>query len=182
MYWVFSDPEFERAIDEYKKYNYLAQERRENLKLIGRKFDILSLDVLAYVSRGKDALNGYRHRMGLWQYNKNHDTYKIIINNATTLKEYKKLWDEIQYFKNIELKLANTKLKPPADTKLIYAVFKARKNRLTFSKIFLLYQGGELPYYVNGNTNQFKSVESLSRHYRKYKPIEQMLKTYRPVK
>ena len=61
-----------------------------------------------------------------------------------------------------------TKRKPPQETSLLYAIFRARR-KLTFTEIFKLYQDGRLPLY-HGSTAQFKSPDSLEAYYHKYMP------------
>lgn len=57
----------------------------------------------------------------------------------------------------------------PENDKLIYAIFKARKQGQTFTQIYLDYESGNLNGY-RGSKTSFDSWDSLARYYRKYKP------------
>lgn len=63
-----------------------------------------------------------------------------------------------------------TRRRPPDDTRLVYAIHRARIKGLTFRNIFELYQEGGLPGYANMPTNNYSSEDSLERYYNKYKP------------
>ena len=79
------------------------------------------------------------------------------------------LWVQIE---KRQLEMNGGKLKrnrAPENRELIYAIFKARKNKHTFTEIYIDYEKGTLPGYLKQGT-QFKDADSLTRYYRKYKP------------
>lgn len=79
-------------------------------------------------------------------------------------------WPDIEVFQSLLWDDHKpTKNKLPLETDLIYAVFRARRKGMPFSKIFRLYQDGKLPKYEH-STGQFNSADSLARYYRKYQP------------
>jgi hypothetical protein len=75
----------------------------------------------------------------------------------------------IQYSKYDESKVRKRSCEHP---ELVYAVFKARQKKMTFREIFDRYSNKELLLF-SGNSNVFKSEDSLERYYRKYKPPKQ---------
>jgi hypothetical protein len=57
--------------------------------------------------------------------------------------------------------------KSPQDTQLLYAIWKQRRNGLTFSTIFDMYRSGTLPLYSK-STSQYDTKDDLKHYYSIY--------------
>ena len=86
--------------------------------------------------------------------------------NKSHLEE---LWVQIE---KRQRELNSGKLKrnrTPENDELIYAIFKARKNGMTYEEIARDYNDSSLNGYSGGNS-QYDSADDLGRYYRKYQP------------
>lgn len=90
----------------------------------------------------------------------------IELQPFATQKDFLKLWKQVEAVKKNPG--GRLRMKPPRNTQLIYAVFKARKA-YTFPEIFELYKTGKLPYYDGPNTS-YKYHFGLERFYDRYRP------------
>ena len=101
------------------------------------------------------------------EYIENRKEFVVRFDADIKKEQFDELWVLIK--KNQErIGIPKTKPKAPLNSKLLYAIFKARKNKLTFSNIFKLYQDKQLPYYDKGSSRQYTGEDSLERYYRKY--------------
>lgn len=163
---VLSDPEY------LASYNIIGDVPDRISKLKALLFEYgLELDDLNFNVRN----NGFAlyinpdtmFSAGDLEYIKNRKEFFARFDDDIKKAQFNELWALIK--KNQErIGITKTKPKVPLNSKLLYAIFKARKNKLTFSKIFKLYQDKQLPYYDKGSNRQYTGEDSLERYYRKY--------------
>lgn len=165
-HWVFKDPEFMQDLLDDILYGARRPEGYYR-----KKYFIPEALINSYIV---DLLERVPNHIGVFDISNNriNKTISIKFSEKVTKKEYDTAWEFIQWYKRERLGLIPTKKRrrSPENTKLIYAIFKARQQEptMTFKKIFQLYQDGELPLY-NGSRN-LTSEDKLERYYDRYKP------------
>jgi len=107
-----------------------------------------------------------------WDEYDDKDAFAVTLATDIKKEDFMQLWKLVKRKQTIKHAGKKSKRKPTENDKLIYAIFKARQRKQTFSKIFSDYQVGKLEGY-SGSTNQLKSDDSLERYYRKYQPTKQ---------
>ena len=101
-------------------------------------------------------------------YNEQHFTVDFNIDKLRK-DHLEELWRIVAERKS---KLSKGKLKrnrTPENDKLIYAIFKARKQGQTFTQIYLDYESGNLNGYT-GNGATLGSSDELAHYYRRHEP------------
>lgn len=163
---VMNDPEY---IEEYNKLTN-HPDKNKLLPDLLKRFGLELEDVNLGERNNGFALYANPYTMfsvGDLEYIENRKEFVASFNADIKKEQFDKLWDLIK--KNQDrIGIQGTKPKAPLNGTLLYAVFKARKNHLTFPNIFRLYQDKQLPYYDKGSDSQYKSDDSLARYYRKY--------------
>ena len=163
---VYKDPEFQEDVLQ----NYRIEENLDADRVLAQKYYIKPYDVHYYRMSQIIALPASTRRK--FAILPDSSTRQIIIKMDPTITkaEYLEAWTIVKGLQQSLYKLPGTKRKPPENTDLLYAVFKARKSH-TFREIFEMYSTGTLKNY-SGSTGQFKSEEALQRYYDRYKPTK----------
>lgn len=195
-YCVFNDPDFHVDIVKLRHKieslyylnvslgtsyydRHILPEDRLPIKEIADKYHI-TLQDLGYYADGYFQLGGTEFGRNvrieggfkLLQAGEVESLPVYVIGKYTTLEDiqrdwsYMKMTTAVQQFRNPED--AARKRSPERPT-LIYAIFKARNDKLTYKKIYELYEHKRL-YGYEGSSSQFSNEESLERYYRKYAP------------
>ena len=176
LHWVYNDPDFITSVEELNpppKPTYGADKKwKKPYEALESQYCLGPGDVIRFKLQGYrgiligSGLTGY----GWVWYNKKNDSIELAVNKKITKKEFISLWGRIKTIQTNELRIKPNKRKPPENSQLIYAVFKARKRQITFKKIFKMYQEGTLDYYSSKSSSQFKSEDLLERYYDRYRP------------
>lgn len=99
-----------------------------------------------------------------------NDGLILELNRFTRQKDLMRAWGQHkQLYKYYYGTSKPSKLKPPENYRLVYAIFRQRKKGKSFKRIFQLLESGQLPLY-DKKSRQFGSEDSLARYYRKYAP------------
>jgi hypothetical protein len=182
IYHVFSDPDFKKEI------NSLSERiaSKEQYQKIAAQYLIPTSEVYSYhslaISRIVKDSPTPQDRPYSFTYDDEKHKYLIELEDSINKVSFEEIWSHIESMRLVVTTTVNMdritrvtrsskttkKEKPPQETDLIYAIFKARKQN-TFTWIFDKYREGSLPLY-KGSTTQFKSSDSLERYYDKYKP------------
>ena len=166
-YWVYKDPDFIEAVKNLPK-RVLSDLLFEDYQRIAQEFEIRQSDVdfvherpfATYTPEDVVASGlGYTFKI-------DKKYFFAKMNHDITKRQFLHLWAQLQFYKT-SMGIKKTKNKPPENTQLLYAIFKARK-RYTFNETYIMYKNKSLPYYLGKGTSQFNSEESLERYYRKY--------------
>jgi hypothetical protein len=195
VYQVFNDPDFDADIIKLRKLfdkmyypmvslttdyldPHLLLEDKNTVKTLADRYCISLEDLGIYADGQYEAGMGFGKLV--YEYGgfitNNSPYYENMgffyaLGPKTTLQQITNEWNFIQEYMTAMFHSTNTKSKSPENPSLIYAVFKARANGLTFTEIFRQYQDGVLKLYSGTNTNQYSSKDSLERYYRKYMPM-----------
>lgn len=169
VYHVYNDPDFKKDCSMLKK-NIKAL-HTVNLIPIADKYYINTFHVREFINGlPEDSIIATSldlsplHSLEIfdedgWQF------INISLHPSVTQKSLLKLWPKIEAAKK-QLG-AKSRLKPPENHNLIYAIFKARTSH-TFKEIYSMYIEGTLPSYTG--SRGYRSEDSLERYYNKYKP------------
>lgn len=95
--------------------------------------------------------------------------FVAYLNPSVTHEQIEGLWRAINRLKVMH-KLPTTKMKPPQNIDLLYAIFKARKSNMTFKQIFDCYTKSNLSGYEGKNNSQYASEDDLEAYYHKHYP------------
>lgn len=187
LYWVCEDLDFKKRMAEYRSAytvselpNSLTVEQAE--KLMGETIKEYGITDFEF-----GVIQTGLHSQGAFDYPFRHvdsedDSLVLKIPRNITKEDYIAAWDELVYIlrpveyedpfadERVVIKEKSKRRRPPDDTKLVYAVHRARIKGLTFREIFENYQNGTLACYENMPTNNYSSEDSLERYYNKYKP------------
>lgn len=107
---------------------------------------------------------------GSIKHNSDKHEFEAVFDENIRKKQFMELWNLIKKNK-ADKNIIITKLKPPQEDVLLYAIFKAKMAYRTFKEIFEDYCNSTLLYYENKSNDQFKSEDELEKYYRKfYKP------------
>lgn len=171
-YWVFSDLEFLKDLhdqlfegqekpDDYFQSTYFISQADIHGFIVGLESDEIEPNNTLY-----GITNSVRDK-----------TITIRFSQDITRQEYEQNWVFLRWYRDRVLHITppvSKKQKAPENTKLLYAIFRARngKKPTTFREIFRNYQDGKLPYYEGGGNTAFKSEDSLEAYYQKYKPVK----------
>lgn len=186
-FWVYHDPEFIQENDDVNKAcgvklktvgiwdnslvpdNKLAEFQELQASLIER-YRISQYQLDRFNSRPVVYAKQYNYNIESIELN-DDGNFHIVVNPSITKDEMTKSWQALRKLVAIYgLEDKDTRRRPPDDTRLIYAIFKGQQRGLSYSKIFKLYQDGELPYYENGVTNQYSSADSLEDYFVHHRP------------
>ncbi len=155
----------------------------EELRATGKTNDARITELSKQWSVGymfvKDCLTDYNfamyestdNRHNRWCfYDKECDVMVVEFDPTITRKQYIELWDQVK--REITKSGAHkaTKRKEPHYPELLYAVFKATKEGLTFKEIFLMYENQSLPHYELNESTIMKSEDELEKYYRRHMP------------
>ena len=175
-YLVFNDPEFINA------YNSIDQDDKQSMyqkscafELLARSFALTTSDMNIFKLSKSIYIEGKTTGANL-EFDPMSGKYSIVFQPDTPLVE---IQDELNKFKDLRdslFPIKQSKRKPPHDPALIYAIFKARRQKLTFNKIFELYENSALPYY-SGDNQKYQSREDLEKYYDNNKPIRTLNKS-----
>jgi hypothetical protein len=94
---------------------------------------------------------------------------RFVVSFKPDIKKYQfeELWNLIK--KNrAQLRLKESKLKPPEYPELLYAIYRALSRGCTFHEINTLYQSSSLPLFNGKPTNKFLNAEDLSGYYYRF--------------
>lgn len=184
VYWVINDPEFKKeafAANDYSRAKYwkekgivkrTAEHKSEDQRIVDelRKKYCISQEALDKYWAFDQMRGDFDEPLISSEVDSGSDSIVVRFRSDITRDDYVASWNDIQrHLKLHGYKTSNNRRKPPQETKLIYAIFKARQRGNTFNQIFWQYQQGNLPGY-SGSSTQFISEDSLERYYRKYKP------------
>lgn len=167
-YWVYHDPEFIRDL-----YSDLFDGTERPEGYYQARYYISHNDVHTFVIQGTDDKPA---NLSVRKLDHLPDERIIVVgfSESVTKEEYEKAWHVFKWYREKRLAIFPThKRKPPENTKLIYAIFKARNpaRPKTFSRIFKEYKQGSLPYYIDGPSSSFNTQEELERYYYRHRPI-----------
>lgn len=115
-----------------------------------------------------------RFSVGNLDYDQKAGTFSAQFGWNITKRQFDGLWKLItQKRKKLNLPYGQHKLRGPEKPELLYAIFRARKRKEPFRRIFEKYQSGRLEGYLGKKvpTNQFTTPKDLENYYWKfYKP------------
>lgn len=169
-YHVYHDPEFIKdikALPKRKLSNIPGEyDSYDDYRRLGEKYGIRP-DFVDFVHERDwtDFEPNKNIGINIVHQNPKYPGFIASLDIDVTKEQMLDVYKEIQRLRQ-EIKIPNKKYKKPEDTKLLYAVFKARKNNMTFRAIFSDYQQGQLPLYKNMPTNKFSSEDELEKYYR----------------
>lgn len=183
MYWVYFDPAF---ISKFQVFKTLTIEElglgydRSNKEKVQEADDMLdeliqifnlTLEDINMFLRDTYINIDFNNTVKSFEYNEDKDTFIVHFDAATTYQDYMNSWwvlnNLIQAYVPSSSR-STTRVTVAQDTRLLYAVFKARHG-LTFKQVYELYRTGELLGYEGGVTNQFSDYLSLERYYNRNK-------------
>jgi hypothetical protein len=165
---VLSDPEFIREYDILSKSSPNNFDQTALLK----KFGLDSTDFNLHENGFALKMSPYTmFSAGFLKHNPNDKEFVATFNESISRDQFEDLWKLIQKNK-IKINIKKSKIKPPEDPELLYAVFKSRIRGLTFPQIFDLYKIGELAYYKDKPRNNYETDFELRKYYSiHYKPV-----------
>jgi hypothetical protein len=136
--------------------------------LLAAEYSITTADVISFLNGSqKSPIHEYVKPRVEVSYSF-PDRIKIMVPPDATKQEIIRQLGKVKTLQQLFFEPQKTKHKPPENYQLIYAIFRARAKAQTFDAIYRQYEDGSLPMYNQAATH--KSVESLSRYYRKYQP------------
>lgn len=172
MYWLCEDGGFIEDCELLSKLGENGSEKfLPKLEQLLKKYGI-SEDEYDIISNGLHLQAALDFPLTFIQRESNGDVLLRMPRNIKKV-DYLNAWDELKNILDIDQDHQSnieTRNRAADDTRLIYAIFRARRDKLRFSEIFNLYQNGNLEQYKNGPTNQFSSDDNLERYYDRYKP------------
>jgi hypothetical protein len=171
IHYVFNDSEFMEACQKLKKLDEKVKD--EKMEELSKYYCINRFFVAAYLMGDMKVELLMKHFLPPIEEISTIDspTFQFILlrlHPHVTQKELLKQWPLIEKAKR-ELG-EKYRYRTPADSRLLYAIFKERQRKATFSEIFHKYQKGELEYYKNSTTNQFNSEDALEAYFQEYRP------------
>lgn len=175
-YLVFNDPEFIITYDSIDQDDQQSAHQKScAFELLARSYKLATSDMNIFKLSKSIYIEGKTTGANL-EFDPMSGKYSIVFQPDTPLVE---IQDELNKFKNLRdslFPIKQSKRKPPHDPSLIYAIFKARRQKLTFNKIFQLYENSALPYY-SGDNQKYQSREDLEKYYDNNKPIRTLNKS-----
>lgn len=184
-YWVYQDTEFIKIMKKLSRIKD-AHEAKTIREVLAKEYAISTERIISWglsYHMSESVPNNISDSTTeiLFDFEEGGEVFNLSLKKSVTKAEYLKMWDYFVVWRNHVIKKPQrARKKPPENTQLLYAIFRARSNGLTFTQIYGLYSDDRLPLYegVLGihNTNQkrqrlpFGDSESLARYYRKYRP------------
>jgi hypothetical protein len=130
-YLVFNDPEFINAYNSIGQDDQLSTYQKScAVELLARSFELTTSDMNIFKLSKSIYIEGRTTGANL-EFDPTSGKYSIVFQPDTPLVE---IQDELNKFKNLRASLfpiKQSKRKPPHDPELIYAIFKARRQKLT---------------------------------------------------
>lgn len=184
---VFTDPLFKQEVETIRKvleakYGKEVSFICTDTESLFQRDDFLSIKRIAsrYAISIKD-LYTYAdgHFAAGMEYGESDDSVEGIefgangrlyyrISENTTMDSIRLRRKDIKMAQLFKFGKAHHKKKGAENPELLYAIFKARLDGLTFPVIFESYENGVIGTYEIKNVEQFKSFDSLQRYYNKY--------------
>jgi len=169
LYYVLSDDEFMREVDNLRPYDDMKMSEYEKL---AQQYVISITNVLDVVRVGPDMSMFYGldfNKKGWVFLDEENDLIVFEMDPNIKKQEFMDFWGFIDSQRKKSKGYRPSKNKKPDYLSLVYGVFKARKNGLTYPSIFNLYSEKQLPYYDLEN-KIFKSSEDLKSYYLNHRP------------
>ena len=169
IYFVYNDPEFVSQVKKLRRLKIQSPTKERLFVKLATEFAIAPYDVFYFYTKQIIYLDKNITRKANLTFNSDTGKFLVEFDYDISREEFLELWKEFSYTrKNIGFRGKVSKRKPPESPELIYAIFKARKDK-TFKEIFELYEKGKLEGFA-GSAKQYKDEESLERYYGKFKP------------
>jgi hypothetical protein len=183
-YWVMHDPEFRReaySVSDYARKKYWKQhgitkigseQKAEDKKLVQELLDkyAVSQEVLDRSLTG-DLTGSQFDPVMSTVVDQENKSILVRFRADITKRDYFEGWEEVyKHLKFHGFKNNKTRSRAPDETQLVYAIFKGRRQGLTYKEIFTLYKAVSLPYYDSEATGYFLTQEDMERYYQKYRP------------
>lgn len=184
-YWAFQDPDFIYVMNKLYKMKH-SQKNKIIRDVISKEYAISTERIIGwglhlhmFESIPKDISSPISDIS--FDFVEGEKYCSITLKPSSTKEEYLKTWESFVVWRDHVIKQPQiNRKKPPENTQLIYAIFRARSNGLTFKEIYGLYSDDKLPLYrgklgVHKGDQKlhrlpFGDSESLARYYRKYRP------------
>lgn len=155
---VINDPEY---------YEDLKAE--SDSKVVFKRYGLSEHEGIMSMGDYKLFKDGFVPFTGGWmKQEKTSGEFTVLLNSDFKKYQLQELWDYIQRTREINNFTKRSKIKPPDDPELLYAIFKARVRGHTFPQIFNMYRDGTLPSYENKPTNNFSDEFDIKKYYSKY--------------
>lgn len=182
LFNVYKDPEFIRKVKNLPPIPAALERAAKGLgwrkpyEDLAHEFHIKYIQVYLYKGHGMNALLVGANLLpkGIARHNSEERLIELKLMENITQEDFYELWQEVDRIKREDIRLIPTRRRPPDDTDLIYAIFKARKKGLTFKQVFQHYQDGSLEYYLDKPRNQFASEDALQAYFYKYRPNQSL--------
>ena len=182
LYWVYEDRDFQAELEAYNDF-YSSKANRELSEVEKNQGEAmraamlhnydLTVDEFDYIQTGMHTQYPLDFPYSIVKRHKNGDLVIRVPGNIKRV-DYLEAWEDLEDFLRVSpLKSGEnkkTRRRAADDTRLLYAISKARKRGLTFAQIFAEYQDGSLPAYENGPRNQLASEDYLELYYQLHEP------------
>lgn len=161
---VYKDSEFIEDVSKLPKS--LKGVDTKLVSIIAEKYAITKNDIQFYQGGYYPQHGFYRKKRKPFKLVDMTEEYITIRYDVNITKEdFNQSW--VQFVDR--LKESDTKNKLPVFDELLYAIFKARKNGLSFGEIFKQYSSKKLPYYLK-TVSGIDSEQKLKDYYAKFQP------------